>query len=142
MAERKSVTMAYRKVIVTLACLILAGTYSSADVRLPALFSDNMVIQQKMKIPFWGWADPGERVIVEMGAFKAETVTNDEGRWKVRLGPLKAGGPFELLVSGKNILSISNVMVGEVWVASGQSNMAFGLDGDLTVGADHHRAMG
>jgi len=124
MAERKSLKMAYRKVLITLVCLILTGACSFADVRLPALFSDNMVIQHEMRIPVWGWADPGEKVIVEIGDFKAETVTNNEGKWKLRLGPLKAGGPFEFLVSGKNALSISNVLVGEVWIASGQSNMA------------------
>ncbi len=117
-------TMTYRKVFIPLAYLLLALQYSFADVRLPALFSDNMVFQQEMKAPVWGWADPGEKVIVEIGDHKAEATTSAEGKWKVRIGPLKAGGPFELLVSGKNNLRIINVLVGEVWVCSGQSNMA------------------
>jgi sialate O-acetylesterase len=124
MAERESLKMKYRSVFIPLVYFLLAFQYSSADVRLPALFSDNMVLQQEMEIPVWGWADPGEKVIIEIGDFRAEAVTNNEGKWKLRIGPLKAGGPFELLVSGKNTLRIINVMVGEVWVCSGQSNMA------------------
>ena len=116
--------MAYPKAVILFISFHLVSAYSHADVRLPALFSDNMVIQHEMKIPVWGWADPGEKVIVEIGDYRAETVTNIEGKWKVRIGPIEAGGPFELLVSGKNTLRIINVLAGEVWVASGQSNMA------------------
>ncbi len=124
MAERKSLTMVYRKVFIPLVYFLLAFQYSFADVRLPALFSENMVIQHEMNIPVWGWADPGEKVMVEIGDYKAEAITSAEGKWKVRIGPLKAGGPFEMLVSGKNTLRIINVLVGEVWICSGQSNMA------------------
>ncbi len=124
MAERKSLKMTYRKVFVPLVLLLLSLQYSLADVRLPTLFSDNMVFQQAMKVPIWGWADPGEKIIVELGDFKAETITNADGKWKVRIGPLVAGGPFGLTVYGKNTLRIDNVLVGEVWIASGQSNMA------------------
>ena len=124
MAERKSLTMVYRKVFIPLVYFLLAFQYSFADVRLPALFSENMVIQHEMNIPVWGWADPGEKVMVEIGDHKAQATANAEGKWKVRIGPLKAGGPFEMLVSGKNTLRIINVLVGEVWICSGQSNMA------------------
>ena len=116
--------MKYRRGIIPLVYLLLAFQYSIADVRLPALFSDNMVFQQALEVPVWGWADPGEKIIVEMGEYRAEATTNPAGKWKVRMGPLSAGGPFEMVVSGKNEVSIKNVLVGEVWVCSGQSNMA------------------
>jgi len=94
------------------------------NIKLPALFSDNMVLQREMAVPVWGWADPGEKVIVELGGHFAETTASVEGRWKVSLGHLEAGGPFQLIVKGKNTITIQNVLVGEVWVCSGQSNMA------------------
>ena len=134
--------MIYRKVSITLVCLLLAFQYSLADVRLPALFSDHMVIQQEIKVPVWGWADPGEKVIVEIEDYKAEATASAEGKWKVRIGPLTAGGPFNLVVSGKNKINITNVLVGEVWVCSGQSNMAMEvrscLDADREISEAKH----
>jgi sialate O-acetylesterase len=124
MVERASLTMVKRLAFIPLVYFLLATHFSFADVRLPALFSDNMVIQREMNIPVWGWADPGERVTVKIGDYLAETVTGREGKWKVRIGPFTAGGPFDLLITGKNEIRITNVLVGEVWVASGQSNMA------------------
>lgn len=124
MAERKSMTMLCRKAFIFLVFFLLVSATSLADVRLPALFSDNMVIQHGMNIPVWGWADPGEKVRVKIGGYMVEAETNKKGKWKVMIGPLEAGGPFEMLVTGKNTLRIVNVLVGEVWVASGQSNMA------------------
>lgn len=97
---------------------------SLADVRLPAIFSDNMILQQGMQAPVWGWADPGEKVTAELGGHVAVTVAGDDGKWKLYLGPLDAGGPFELKIEGKNAIMIKNVLVGEVWICSGQSNMA------------------
>jgi sialate O-acetylesterase len=94
------------------------------NVRLPGLFSNNMVLQRDMCVPVWGWADPGEKVTVELGGHFAETITSADGRWKLSLGHLDSGGPFQLIVTGKNTLTIQNVLVGEVWVCSGQSNMA------------------
>ncbi len=96
---------------------------SLANVRLPALFSDNMVLQRNMKVPVWGWADPGETVVVEMLGMKAQTTAGRDGKWMVRIGPFSAGGPYEMRVRGKNTIVLKNVLVGEVWVASGQSNM-------------------
>ena len=94
-----------------------------ADVRLPAVFSDNMVLQQKMKAPVWGWAAPGEQVTVTLAASKATATADAAGKWMVRLDPLPAGGPFDMTVAGKNTLTVKNVLLGEVYLASGQSNM-------------------
>ncbi|MBI2946126.1 MAG: sialate O-acetylesterase, partial [Verrucomicrobia bacterium] len=103
--------------------LALAGSATlRADVKLPALFSDSAVLQQGKLVPVWGWADDGEKVTVEFRGHKVST-TAKGGKWMVRLPKLQAGGPDVLTVAGKNKLELKNVLVGEVWVASGQSNM-------------------
>ncbi|MDX1933799.1 MAG: sialate O-acetylesterase [Capsulimonadales bacterium] len=94
-----------------------------ADVSLPPLISDGMVLQQKIPLRFVGRADPGESVRVELAGRTATVVTDANGRWMVRWTPLPAGGPHTLVVSGKNRLVVRDILVGEVWVCSGQSNM-------------------
>src|SRR5689334_23257255 len=105
-------------------CLLSYAT--RADVRLPALFSDNMVLQQGMDLPVWGWAEDGEEVKV---SFRGKTVKAKAkgGKWTVKLGKFKAGGPDALVVEGKNRIEVKDVLVGEVWVCSGQSNMELAL---------------
>jgi sialate O-acetylesterase len=97
-----------------------------ADVKLPALFSDNMVLQQGLAVPVWGWADEGESVTVEFQKQKVST-TASQGKWQIRLRKLQAGGPDTLTVSGHNQIQLQNVLVGEVWICSGQSNMEWPL---------------
>lgn len=99
---------------------------SFADVRLPALFSDNMVLQRDKTIPVWGWADDGETVTVTFQNQKVSTKAKD-GKWRVNLSSLKTGGPDVFKVTGKNSIALTNVLVGEVWLCSGQSNMEFAL---------------
>ena len=101
------------------------GSPVGADVTLSALFSDNMVLQRGVAVPIWGTADPGERVTVMLGGGQATVTANSEGRWIVRLHSLKAGGPLEITIDGKNTITLQNVTVGDVWVCSGQSNMAW-----------------
>lgn len=108
-----------------LVLLGLAGTVR-ADVRLHALFSDQMVLQQKKAVPVWGTADPGEQVTVEFRGRRVQAVARD-GQWKVSLPKMDAGGPDILTVTGKNKIELTNVLVGEVWVCSGQSNMEWPL---------------
>lgn len=97
-----------------------------ADVRLPAIISENMVLQRSEKVPIWGWASPGEEVTIEITGRQAHARTDPDGRWKTSLDLSKSeAGPFELSVRGNNHLIVPNVVVGEVWVASGQSNMDF-----------------
>jgi sialate O-acetylesterase len=105
-----------------LVAAVMAAATSRADVKLPALISDGMVLQQQMSVPLWGWADEGEAVTVELQNQKV-TATAKDGKWLVKLKPLKAGGPFTLTINGKNRIELKNVLVGEVWIASGQSNM-------------------
>jgi sialate O-acetylesterase len=103
--------------------LLLPATRLSADVRLPGLFTEHMVLQQQRSVPIWGWADPGEPVTVSFRGRTAKTVATADGRWSVLLRRQDAGGPFTLLVAGNNQIVLTNVLVGEVWIASGQSNM-------------------
>ncbi|MGB9624270.1 MAG: sialate O-acetylesterase [Phycisphaerae bacterium] len=107
-----------------LACLFIFALPAAAAVKLPAVIGDNMVLQRDMKVPIWGTADPGEKVTVTIGDQKAATTAGADGRWMVRLDPLKAGGPFEMTVAGNNKITLKDILVGEVWVCSGQSNMA------------------
>lgn len=103
---------------------VLIAASARAEIRLPSIFSDHMVIQQGERIPVWGWADPGVRVTVQLGNRKRSTRADDQGNWRVVLPPFRTGGPrMQLVVSGDNTVTINDVLVGEVWVCSGQSNM-------------------
>lgn len=104
-------------------CALLLTGLASAEVRVPRLIGDNMVLQRGVRVNVWGWADPGERVVVEINGQTAATKAGADGRWSVRLRPMDAGGPYTMTITGRNTLSFRNVMVGDVWVCSGQSNM-------------------
>jgi sialate O-acetylesterase len=112
---------------ISVICLFALAASTRADVRLPALFTDNMVLQQRMDTPVWGWADDGEKVTVSFRGHKVRTVAKD-GKWMVTLNGLKPGGPDELMVTGKNSITVRNVLVGDVWICSGQSNMEFPIE--------------
>jgi sialate O-acetylesterase len=94
-----------------------------ADVKLPAIFGSHMVLQQDLKDKVWGWADPGEDVSVTIDDQTKTTKAGDDGKWSVTLDPLKVGSPRTLAVKGKNSVTFDDVLVGEVWICSGQSNM-------------------
>jgi sialate O-acetylesterase len=97
-----------------------------ADVKLPAIFGDHMVLQQEATLPVWGWASPGEKIVVSFGNQKANTTTGADGKWRVDLAPVPAGtAPGTLVVAGRNTITLSDVLVGDVWLCSGQSNMEF-----------------
>lgn len=104
----------------------LCAISAQAGVKLHALFADHMVLQQELSVPVWGWADEGETVTVQFRG-QQQTATTRDGKWMVWLDPLKAGGPFKLVVSGKNRIELRDVLVGEVWICSGQSNMEWSL---------------
>lgn len=107
-----------------LAALLCAGP-AFAEVRLPHIFGDHMVLQSGQPVPVWGWADPGERVTVRFGRQMQRAVADDTGRWRVTLKPLvRSNRPAEMIVKGaKDGKAFTDVLVGEVWLASGQSNM-------------------
>ena len=114
-----------------LAVLIVSSHAVFAEVKTAAIIGDNMCLQQGVPAPLWGTADPDEQVTVAFLEQKKSATADKEGNWKVTLDPLKAGGPFEMTITGKNTISIKNILVGEVWVCSGQSNMEFGLRGAI-----------
>jgi sialate O-acetylesterase len=111
--------------------------WSLAEVRLPAIFGDHMVLQQNQRDRIWGWADPGEAITVSIERQSRTTQADKDGKWLVELDPLPAGGPHTLTVKGTNDVSFEDVLVGEVWVCSGQSNMEWPVgsayDSDLEI---------
>ena len=112
-------------------------------VQLPAIFSDHLVLQRGVETPIWGSAGPGENISVALGETAAKTVANAEGRWKVSLDLSNAGqGPQVLAVEGKNRLEVQDVLVGEVWLCSGQSNMAFRLKEGREIQSDVEKSKG
>jgi sialate O-acetylesterase len=115
------------KTALLLALAACAGSLH-ADVKLPGIISRDMVLTKTAQTPVWGWADPGETVVVTLDGQTTRTTAGADGRWRTALDLSKSGvGPFDLVVQGKNRITIPNVVVGEVWLASGQSNMEFAL---------------
>ncbi|HZH37606.1 MAG TPA: sialate O-acetylesterase, partial [Flavisolibacter sp.] len=100
---------------------------AKANVTLPRIFGDNMVLQRNQQIPVWGWAKPGETIVVSFNKQKKTARADKSGDWKVNLSPETAGGPYALTIKGANAIRFSNVLVGEVWICSGQSNMEWSL---------------
>jgi sialate O-acetylesterase len=107
--------------------VVLAGaaSFSTAHAAVVPnpLFADHAVLQQATAVPVWGTADPGEAVTVELAGQTASTTAAPDGKWGVQLAPLKAGGPFTLTIAGKNKVVLDDILIGEVWIAGGQSNM-------------------
>jgi len=101
--------------------LMMAMVVARAEVKLPGAISSHMVLQRDMTTPIWGLASPGEKVVVKFRRQQKEATADANGKWMVKLDPLKAGGPDTLTV---NDVTVEDVLVGEVWVGSGQSNMA------------------
>lgn len=104
---------------------LIISILSNANVRMPLIFSDGMVLQRDKQIPIWGFADANESVEIHFNKQIKKIQADKNGKWMVNLSAEKAGGPFELIIIGKNKITIKNVLVGEVWICSGQSNMEF-----------------
>ncbi|WP_111307907.1 sialate O-acetylesterase [Confluentibacter sediminis] len=104
------------------------GTYSYANVELPLVFSDSMVLQRNKPIPVWGWANANEKIEIHFNKQIVKTKADKNGKWQIDLKPEKAGGPYEMSFKGKNLITLKDILVGEVWVCSGQSNMEFTVD--------------
>ena len=111
--------------VVTLLGLVAGSSHVRADVRVPALFADHMVLQRDLANPVWGWAEAGEEVVVVLGDQKKTATAGADGKWRVVLDAMPAGGPHKIVIEGKNRIAIDDVLVGEVWVCSGQSNMQY-----------------
>ncbi|HEX4070710.1 MAG TPA: sialate O-acetylesterase, partial [Planctomycetaceae bacterium] len=109
--------------------LTAAVSRCAADVRLPRIFGNQMVLQRDLPVRVWGTASPGEKVSVSIGKNESSATADEHGKWKVELPALSAGNPVEVKVSGKNTITLHDVLVGEVWVCSGQSNMGLTVQG-------------
>lgn len=116
-----------KKSLLPLAISAMIAHQAQAEIRLPAIISDHMVLQQQSMITLWGWASPGESVTVKpsWSVGQASVQADAQGNWSVKLPTGKAGGPYTLSFKGANTLTVNDVMLGEVWIASGQSNMEF-----------------
>jgi len=101
---------------------------SDAQVRLPHLISDGMVLQRDGKLPIWGWAAPGEKVTVHFNGQSLSAITGADGKWTVELAPMSAGGPYDMTVDASGQLKVKDILIGDVWLCSGQSNMELPME--------------
>jgi len=123
----KNMKSILQNLFLTLLFLVLLSSCNqhkpAKDITLSPLFTNNMVLQQKQDIAIWGTAEAGGEVSVSLNGQHAKAIVSDDGLWNVNLKPIEAGGPYELIISGEDTIKINNVMMGEVWICSGQSNM-------------------
>ncbi|EAQ81874.1 sialate O-acetylesterase [Blastopirellula marina] len=115
-----------------------AATPAAAEVRLPGFFGDHMVLQRQMPLPVWGWADAGQSVTVTLGENKATAKADEQGRWKVELPAMESGGgPLQLTVTaGDKTVTLKDILLGEVWLCSGQSNMEWTVGSSTNAAAE------
>jgi sialate O-acetylesterase len=116
------------QLFITSLVLFILPLFLQANIRLPAVESDGMVLQRDTKLIIWGWASPGEKVLVKFNKKTVSTVTSSDGSWKIALPPMKAGGPYTMEVKGSNTIIINDILLGDVWFCSGQSNMVLNME--------------
>lgn len=107
---------------------VLLSFNTLAQVKLPQIFRDHMVLQRDMPLRIWGWAAPGEKVNVTLSTNLSTAVADKSGIWKLMFPAMTAGGPYELKVEGKNSIVLKDVLLGDVWICGGQSNMQWSID--------------
>ena len=107
---------------------LIQSSISIGQIKLPKIISDGIVLQRDAKIPVWGWSSPNEKIIVQFNKKNYKTTASNEGTWEIKLPKMKAGGPYTMVISGKNKIEIKNILIGDVWLCSGQSNMVHQLD--------------
>lgn len=117
--------------LIACAAAVTSVVPAQAEVRLPRYFTDNMMLQRDQPVRVWGWADAGEEVRVTIAGKSAATAAGEHGRWKVDLPALAAGENLELTIKAANTVTLKNIIVGDLWVCSGQSNMEMTLGGCL-----------
>jgi sialate O-acetylesterase len=115
------------KRIIFLLALFLFIQNIQGKVKLPNIFSNDMVLQQNTTVKIWGWANPNEKITVKAGWAKSpvSVVTGADGKWLAKIKTIKAGGPYSITISGEDEITLTNVLLGEVWICSGQSNMEY-----------------
>jgi sialate O-acetylesterase len=111
-----------KKICIGLTAFMLA-TVARAEVKLPSIVSDGMVLQREQTVPIWGWADANEQVVVKIADQQTTAKADASGNWRVELPAMKAGGPVVMTIAGSNTLTVKDVLIGDVWICGGQSNM-------------------
>lgn len=127
------------KSVVAIFTFILTASISTclAEVKLPKIISDGLVLQRNAEIPVWGWADPDERITLTFLGKEYKTTASSQGKWSISLPKMKPGGPHTMIISGKNEIEVKDILIGDVWLASGQSNMVHQMDiHDVTYARD------
>ena len=127
-----------KKSILFSSFIFLLFVSANADVRLPAVLGSHMVLQQQSTVKFWGWCAASEKIVISTSwdTTKYETYGNNGARWSTEINTPKAGGPYTIWIKGKNEIVLEDVMIGEVWVCSGQSNMEWSADQGLKQSID------
>lgn len=113
-----------KRIAASLFCLgIICVSLTQAQIKLPAIIRDSMILQRDAKVNIWGWSSPHEKIAIKLNNQQLTTTADEKGNWKTQLPPTKAGGPFTMVLTGKNTLTLKNILFGDVWFCSGQSNM-------------------
>ncbi len=113
-----------KKLLTAISIFVLTAYQTNiAEVKLPKLISDGMVLQRDIPVKIWGWASPGENVKIDFRGEKYSCTADEQGKWMIGLAEMKAGGPFDMEITGTNKIVLKNIFIGEVWICSGQSNM-------------------
>ena len=121
--------MAFGKRSIFIILLALVQGAANANVKLPSFFSDGMVLQQQSNVNIWGWASPGEKIVITntWSKVRAAVTAARDGKWQTKMKTPSYGGPYQIMFQGHNSISLKGVLIGEVWFCSGQSNMGFTL---------------
>lgn len=115
-------------IFINVILLLFPFSRAIATVRLPQLVSDGMVLQRNTKIKIWGWGSPAERIAVKFNNSMRRTVVGNDGKWAVNFPEMKAGGPYQMEIYGENHIALNNILIGDVWFCSGQSNMTIKME--------------
>ena len=115
-----------KRILIVITLFICSGIF--AQIKLPRLISDGMVLQRDIPLKIWGWAAPDEKIEIIFNQKKYKTTTSKDGNWIVILPSQKAGGPYEMTLSASNTIVLKNILIGDVWLCSGQSNMELPME--------------
>src|SRR5689334_18949034 len=114
--------------IFIIVCFFLIVRSSVAQVKLPSLIRDSMILQRDVKINIWGWASSAEKIKIKFNGKTFKATTKSDGKWMVQLPPMKAGGPYTMNIDASNHVTINSILIGDVWICSGQSNMVHQME--------------
>lgn len=124
---KKQIVNSLSRVFLFIFIFSLSSLLVNAEVKLPKVFSSNMVLQRDLPIKIWGWADKKEKITIIFNGDTINLKAGKKGKWNTELKPMPAGGPYEMHIKGKNAIKLNNILLGDVWVCSGQSNMEWPL---------------